>query len=198
VGTANKIRDYLERTPGIDAVFRLEEEDRLKLLDVETAAEKKAFMGLGMCYNSGIRDVLRCPLVFVCITNMNFEWGCQAHMVLKKDDVIVGEEVLEESRIEQLKGRKDVWFLHKNFVIYKERVDFPQDLVEKKCCFEIPALTWDKPLSDLHDVEDYRFSFPSTAGDIFLKERFYGALDERGTGTAVFGFNLPGSVPGRT
>ena len=146
MGTANKIQDLLRRTRGIDAVFLLEEEDRVKLLDVEIAAEKKAFMGLGMCYNSGIRDVLRCPLVFVCITNMNFEWGCEAHMVLKKDDIIVGEEVLEDSRIEQLKDRKDVWFLHKNFVIYKERVAFPQDLVEKKCCFEIPALTFDRAI----------------------------------------------------
>lgn len=198
MGMAKKIQDFLQRTRGIDAVFCLEEEDRLKLLDVEVAAEKKAFMGLGMCYNSGIRDVLRCPLVFVCITNMNFQWGNQPHMVLKKDDVIVGEEVLDESRIERLKERKDVWFLHKNFVIYRERVDFPQDLVEKKCCFEIPALTWDEPLPELHDVEDYRFSFPSTPGDIFLKERFYGAQDERGTGTAVFGFTLREPVSGRT
>jgi hypothetical protein len=190
VVTANKIQDVLMKTRGIDAVFRMEDEDRFKLLDVETAAEKKAFMGLGMCYNSGIRDVLRCPLVFVCITNMNFEWGCQAHMVLKKNDTIVGEEVLDASRIEQLKERKDVWFLHKNFVIYKEKVDFPQDLVDKKCCFEIPALTWGEPLPALPDVEDCRYSFPSTAGDIFLKERLYGVKDERGTGTAVFGFKL--------
>ena len=96
---ADKIEDLLKETRGIEAVFRLTEEDRLHLLDVEIAAEKKAFMGLGMCYNSGIRDVLRCPLVFVCITTMDFGWGCQAHMILKKGDEIVGEEVLDDSLI---------------------------------------------------------------------------------------------------
>lgn len=187
---AHKIEDVLKQTRGIEAVFRLQEEDRLHLLDVETAAEKKAFMGLGMCYNSGIRDVLRSPLVFLCITTMDFEWGCQAHMILKKGDEIVGEEVVERSQIEQLKKQKNVWFLHKNFIIYKDRVNFPQDLVENKCCFETPALTPEKPLPGLHEVEECLFSFPSTPGDIFLKQRYYGARDERGTGTVLFGFNV--------
>ena len=71
----DKIEDFLRRTRGIEAVLCLQEEDRLRLMDIETEAEKKAFMGLGMCYNSGIRDVLRCPLVFVCITSMDFDWG---------------------------------------------------------------------------------------------------------------------------
>jgi hypothetical protein len=198
VEVANKIIDFLKRTRGLEAVFRLKKEDRFHLLDVETAAEKKAFMGLGMCYNSGIRDVLRCSLVFVCITKMDFDWGCGSLMILKKGDDIVGEEVQEQSKIDELKKRADAWFLHKNFVIYKEKIDFPKDIVDKKCCFETPALTWETPLPDLHEVEDYRFSFPSTPGDLFLKKRYYEAKDEIGTGTVVFGFNIRESVPGHT
>ncbi len=186
----DKIEDFLRRTRGIEAVFCLQEEDRLRLMDIETDAEKKAFMGLGMCYYSGIRDVLRCPLVFVCITSMDFDCGCQAHMILKKGEEIVGEEVLEESQIDRLKKQKDAWFLHKNFVIYRDKVDFPQDLVEKKCCFETPALTSEELAPGLHDVERYVCCFPSSPGDIFLKQRYYGAQDERGTGTILFGFNV--------
>jgi hypothetical protein len=185
---AERIVEYLLRIKGIRAVFRLDEEDRLRLLDVETAAEKKAFMGLGMCYNSGIRDVLRCDMVFVGITGMDFDWGCQSHIILKKGEEIVGEEVLDEARIEKLKERKDVWFLHKNFVIYKDSCSFPEDLVAKRCCFELPALTSEGAIPGLEQFGDTVFCFPSTAGDVFLKERYYDAKDERGTGTAVFGF----------
>lgn len=186
---AERIVGCLRAIKGIRAVFRLDEEDRLRLLDVETAAEKKAFMGLGMCYNSGIRDVLRCKIVFVGITGMDFDWGCQSHIVLKKGEEIVGEEVSDERRIEELKERKDVWFLHKNFVIYKDRCNFPDDLVAKRCCFELPALSSEGAITGLEEFGDSLFCFPSTAGDVFLKERYYDAKDERGTGTVVFGFN---------
>ena len=130
---------------GIQEAFVLEEGDRFRLLEIETEAEKKAFMGLGMCYNSGIREVLRLPVVIVAITNMDFDWGCQAHILLKKGEEIVGEEVRDTTRIQELEKDENVWFLHKNFVIYKDKVDFPNDIVEKKCCFELPALTQNSP-----------------------------------------------------
>jgi hypothetical protein len=183
-----KIEECLRNIKGIEAVFLLEDADRFRLLDIETDAEKKAFMGLGMCYNSGVREVLRCGPVFVGITTMDFDWGCQAHLLLKKGDEIVGEEVIDGSRIDDLKGRENVWFLHKNFAIYKDRVDFPQDLVDKKCCFEMPCLTPDEPLLNLPEGWEPVLCTPSTAGDIFLKRTYYQGRDERGTGTVLFGF----------
>jgi hypothetical protein len=172
---------------GIRDVFTLDEADRFQLLEIEIGAEKKAFMGMGMCYNSGIRDVLRCPVVILAITTMDFDWGCQSHMLLKKGDEVVGEEVRDPSRIEDLERQANVCFLHKNFVIYKDKVDFPRDIVEKKCCFELPALTADESLPDLQEFGDYLFCFPSTAGDVFLKKRYYEDKDEWGTGTVLFG-----------
>jgi len=189
---AGTIEDLLKIIRGIEAVFLLDEEDRLRLLDIELDAEKKCFMGLGLCYNSGIREVLRCPLVFLGITTMDFDWGCQSHMILKKDEEIVGEEVYEESRIEELRKRKDVWFLHQNFVIYKDRVNFPRDIIEKQCCFELPVLTPEEPLPDPHGLGQYLSCFPSTPGDTFLKRRYYGGIDERGMGTVLFGFKVRG------
>jgi hypothetical protein len=73
-------------------------------------------------------------------------------------------------------------------VIYKDKVDFPRDVVEKKCCFELPALTAEKALPDLGELGDYIFCFPSTHADVFLKNRYYEEKDEWGTGTVLFGF----------
>ena len=173
---------------GIQDAFALEEADRFRLLEIETEAEKKAFMGMGLCYNSGIRDVLRCPIVILAITTMEFDWGCQPHMLLKKGDEIVGEEVRDPLRIEDLEGQANVLFLHKNFVIYKDKVDFPRDIIDKKCCFELPALTAEESLTGLQKFGDYVFCFPSTPGDVFLKKRYCEERDEWGMGTVLFGF----------
>lgn len=186
--THDMILPLVSSINGIDAAFVLEQPDRFQLLDIESESEKKAFMGMGLCYNSGIREVLRCPLVVIAITTPDFFWGCQSHMVMKKGDEVVGEEVRDPSRIESLEQQPNVTFLHKNFVIYKDRVDFPRDIVEKRCCFELPALEPDESMSSLDGVGDYVFCFPSTPGDVFLKKQYYGERDEWGTGTVLFGF----------
>ena len=173
---------------GIVAAFALDEADRFRLLDIEAEAEKQSFMGMGMCYNAGIREVLRCPVVVIAITTMDFDWGCQSHLRLMKEDEVVGEEVRDPSKIEELEGQPNAFFLHKNFVIYKDRVNFPSDVVDKKCCFELPALTAEESLPGLRECGDYVFCFPSTRGDVFLKKRYYEEKDEWGTGTVLFGF----------
>lgn len=183
---------------GIEDAFVLQEADRFTLLDIELEAEKKSFMGMGLTYNSGIREVLRRPVVVVAITTMDFEWGCQSLLVLKKEDEIVGEEVTDPARIADLEKRPDVHFLHRNFVIYKDRVCFPQDIVEKKCCFELPCVETDGSSLGLEHLGPCVYCFPSTPGDVFLKEKYYGGLDERGTGTVLFGFKAGDQLFART
>jgi hypothetical protein len=173
---------------GIQDAFVLQEADRFALYDIELEAEKKSFMGMGLTYNSGIREVLRRPVVVLAITTVEFEWGCQSVLVLKKGDEIVGQEVSDPDRIQELRNCPDVHFLHRNFVIYKDRVRFPQDIVEKKCCFELPCMETKDSIPGLKQMGPGVYCFPSTPGDIFLKGRYYGGLDERGTGTVLFGF----------
>lgn len=186
-----RILACLRSITGIEDAFALEAADRFALLDIEIQAEKKAFMGMGKTYNSGIREVLRCPVVVLAITNMDFSWGCQSHMLLKKEDEVVGEEVRDPQRIDELKQQEHAFFLHPNFVIYKDKVNFPADIIEKRCCFELPALTREECFAGLNECGHYVFCFPSTQGDVFLKNRYYGAVDVQGTGTVLFGFTAP-------
>jgi hypothetical protein len=178
----------LETITGIIETFELETPDRFQLFDIELAAEKRAFMGMGLCYNSGIREVLRAKFVAVAITSKELDWGCQSHMLLKKDDEIVGEEVRDPVRIQELQEQKNTFFLHRNFVIYKDKVNFPDDLISKKCIFELPVHTPEKAFASLEAFGNYIFCFPSTPGDIFLKEKYFDGKDDWGTGTALFGF----------
>lgn len=176
----------LNRLKGVVKTAVLDDALCHRLYHIELAAEKKAFMGMGRVFNSGIREVLASPLVLVCFTNRDYHWGCHSHMVLKKEDEIVGEEVHDPHRIRLLKQRADVWFLHRNFVIYKGRVDFPRDVVEKRCFFEYPAVRPDSE-GRMPDTVDYLVSYPTVPGDLFLKETLYDKRDDHGLGTALYG-----------
>jgi len=183
----SEISSAFEAIKGIDEILVLGDDVRFKLLDIEVEAEKKAFMGMGKTYNSGIREVLACGLVLLGLTNTDFDWGCQSHMVLKKDDQIVGEEIWEPNKIRELEKRADVWFLHQNFVIYKSRVNFPQDIIQKRCCFELPALFLESERVDLPPGLECVMCHPSPAGDLYLKQTYWDGRDERGQGTILFG-----------
>jgi hypothetical protein len=162
----------LKSVKGIVKAGPFASDDRRKMLDVEQEAEKKAFMGLGNVVNAGVREVLTYEFIYVALTNMDFDWGCQPSLVMKKGQDLVGEEVRDKEHLAELSNRKDVWFMHQNFVIYKDKVSFPQDLMKKICHFEIPGLQ------------------ASTLGDTFLKSTYFDGIHEKGLGTILIGVDI--------
>jgi len=167
-------------------------DDRPKMLDIEQEAEKNAFMGLGNVVNAGVREVLACGLIYVALTNMDFEWGCGPSLVMKKGEELVGEEVRDKQRLAELSNRKDVWFMHQNFVVYKDKVSFPQDLMKKICHFEIPGLPaeWCLVEDENFECRSIIYANPSTLGDIYLKKQYFNEIDEKGLGTILIGVHL--------
>ena len=179
----------LERVKGISTAKPFAFEDRVKIKEIEEDAEKQSLMGLGKVVNVGIRKVLNCDLVYVALNNMNFDWGCHATLVLKKGDEVVGEEVRDEAVIAKLSNRKDVWFMHRNFVVYKDKMSFPQDIMKKICFFEIPCLPaeWCQVEGNKFECNSIIYANPCTPSDIFLKEQYFDGLDEKGCGTILVG-----------
>lgn len=179
----------LEKVRGIIRARPFAFEDRVKIKEIEEDAEKRSLMGLGKVVNAGVRKVLNCDLVYVALNNMGFDWGCHATLVLKKGDEVVGEEVRDEGTIARLSDRKDVWFMHKNFVVYKTKMSFPQDIMKKICYFEIPCLPaeWCLIDDDKFECNSIIYANPCTPSDIFLKERYFDGLDEKGCGTILVG-----------
>lgn len=182
----------LTNVKGIMKAGPFKGDDRRRLLDIEQEAEKKAFMGLGNVVNAGVREVLTCEFIYVALTNMDFDWGCQPSLVMKKGQELVGEEVRDKERIAELSNRKDVWFMHQNFVIYKDKVSFPQDLMKKVCHFEIPDLQADWCQVDDEGFENHSIIYanPSTLGDMFLKAQYFDGIHEKGLGTILIGVNV--------
>ncbi len=182
----------LKKVKGIVEASPFSSEDREKIIDIEQDAEKRSLMGLGKVVNTGVREILNCDLIYVALNNMEFDWGCHATLVLKKGQEVVGEEVRDEEVIARLSNQKNVWFMHKNFVVYRDKISFPEDIMKKICHFEIPCLP-----AEWCSLEDNRFQCnsiiyanPSTPSDVFLKDQYFSGLDERGLGTILIGVKL--------
>ncbi len=182
----------LKKVKGIVDVSPFSSEDHQKIIDIEQDAENRSLMGLGKVVNTGVREVLNCDLIYVALNNMEFDWGCHATLVLKKGDEVVGEEVRDEGTIARLRNQKNVWFMHRNFVVYKDKITFPQDIMKKICHFEIPCLPaeWCTDDKDRFECHSIIYANPATPSDIFLKEQYFSGLDERGLGTILVGVKL--------
>lgn len=182
----------LRKIKGIVAASCVADEDRQQILDIELDAEEKSMMGLGKVINTGVRKVLNADAVYVALTNMDFDLGCRPTLVVKKDQEIVGEEVRDEERLAALSNQKDVWFLHKNFVIYKNKISFPHDIMKKICYFETPSIPaeWCILEDDTIQCRSIVYANPVTPTDILLKNRYFDGLDEQGLGTILIGVEL--------
>lgn len=177
----------LRNVKGLTRAVSLVDEDRPKILAIEQDAEERSLMGLGKVINTGVREILNSDLAYVALTSMEFDWGCHATLVMKKGDEIVGEEVRDQDVIARLSNQKNVWFMHRNFVVYKDRISFPQDVMKKICYFEIPCLSadWCTMAHENFQGCSVTFACPSTPCDVYLKERYFDGMDEKGSGTIL-------------
>ena len=182
----------LTKVKGVAEASPFSSEDHQKIIDIEQDAENRSLMGLGKVVNTGVREVLNRDLIYVALNNMDFDWGCHATLVLIKDDEVVGEEVRDEAVIAGLRNKKNVWFMHKNFVVYKDKINFPQDIMKKICHFEIPWLPaeWCTVENDTFRCHSIIYANPCTPSDVFLKDQYFSGLDERGLGTILVGVKL--------
>lgn len=188
----------IKEIQGIEDAFRLKDEDRAKLHDIEKDAEKKSLMGLGKVINTGVETVLQDDRVYVALTNMSFDWGKHSTLRLKKGREVVGEEIRDKERMDRLSKEKNVWFMHKNFVVYKDRISFPGDIMKKNCHFEIPCIPvqWCMP-EDLNFRHDsIRFANPAVPCDVYLKEKYFGGIVKRELGTILIGIHQDLTAPG--
>lgn len=177
----------LRNVKGIVAAEILRNADYEPLHALEKQAGNQAIMGLGNVVNTGMSRVLSCRPGFVGLTDMTFDWGCRSALILTKAGRLAGEEMRDEAKLARLQGDPNAWFMHPNFVIYKDRIDFPRDLMKNRCQFEIPALPadwWVWPDSGRFE----RWSaMPAASTDLYLKKHYFDNPQGEGLGTVLVG-----------
>jgi hypothetical protein len=186
----------LKGTKGIVNAAPLAVEHRERIFALEKDAEERSLMGLGKVVNAGVKEVMGCHLVYVALTGMDFDWGGHPSLVLKKGKEVVGKEIRDKDEIARLSTQKNVWFMHRNFVVYRDRISFPQDIMKKICHFEIPCIPAEWCTIDNRQLtcQSTIHANPAPSTDIFLKKEYFGGMDEKGTGTILFGIFLGGEA----
>jgi hypothetical protein len=186
------IMSAMRNIKGLVDCCPLPEEDYAAILEKELEAEKRSLMGLGKVVNAGVREILQREWVYVSLTSMEFDWGCDASLLMKKGIETVGEEVRDKAVIADLRNNKNVWFLHNNFVVYKDRVAFPQDIMKKICHFEIPCLPAHFSLLDEQQFPGHEIhhASPSVPCDLYLKKKYFDEKNVVGLGTMLLGVKL--------
>jgi len=179
----------LRNVKGIVNSCPLPNEAYPRILEKELEAEERSLMGLGKVVNAGVREILNHDLVYAALTSKDFDWGCYSTLLLKKGQEIVGQEIRDEAVLAELANKKNVWFLHKNFVIYKDRVSFPGDIMNKICTFEIPCLPAEFCMldDDQFQCQAINFASPSILNDLYLKERYFDGENVTELGTILIG-----------
>ena len=181
----------VKRVKGIVDACPFSKDDSQQVLDIEEDATKHSLMGLGEVTNTGMKEVLTCDWIYVALTNKEFEWGCPS-LVLKKGEEVVGEEIEDEEAITEMKKKENVWFMLDNFVIYKDRINFPQDIAKKVCSFDMPSLPAEWCVLEGNELTCHSIIYanPTTPCDLFLKNRYFNGIDEHGLGTILIGVRL--------
>jgi hypothetical protein len=179
----------LRNVKGIVNSCSLPNDDHPRILEKELEAEERSLMGLGKVVNTGVREILNHDLVYAALTSKDFDWGCYSTLLLKKGQEIVGQEIRDEAVLAELANKKNVWFLHKNFVIYKDRVSFPGDIMNKICTFEIPCLPAEFCMldDDQFQCQSINFASPSVLCDLYLKEQYFSGDNVADLGTILIG-----------
>jgi hypothetical protein len=179
----------LRNVKGIVNSCSLPNDDHPRILEKELEAEERSLMGLGKVVNTGVREILNHDLVYAALTSKDFDWGCYSTLLLKKGQEIVGQEIRDKAVLAELANNKNVWFLHKNFVIYKDRISFPGDIMNKICTFEIPCLPAEFCMlgDDQLQCHSINFASPSILCDLYLKEQYFDGENVTELGTILIG-----------
>jgi hypothetical protein len=200
----NKLDSHIEQTlakvKGLLRICSIRTEDRQEILHLEDEAEKRSLMGMGKVSNIGVKKALQFDSLYLGLTSLEFNWGQCSSLVLMKGDQLVGEDIYDEETIAKLSTSPNAWFLHKNFVIYKDLISFPKDIMQKICHFEIPGTTVDWIPDDTENGVRFEiwYGYPSTFCDVYLKEHYFeeylkesyfDGSNEKGLGTIVIGVN---------
>jgi len=174
---------------GVLEAWILTEEEKKRVLDVEEKAEEKIVYGMCKTLNRGVREALaREYTVALVIDSSVFEYPHHPHMRMVCGGEVVGEQVKDQDRIEELKKDRSNFFLWENFVLYVPKL--PKDIEDRK---RLKMVYMERPAVQLEGhpcVERSVFGTPSVEGDLLVKELFSVHSEKPTVGTCVVGFDL--------
>lgn len=183
------VLEKLRGCRGFKTLKVLTANERRHILEVEKKAEERIAYGMCRTLNQGIKEAIqRDYTVAVVMDTSIYEYPHHPYVLMVCDDAIVGEQVKDLKRIEELKRDRSNFFLWDNFVIYTQRLPKEQEERQKLRIVYPPRETLQ--LEGIAYVEKGTFGTPSTDGDTLVKKLLSFTSNDSVMGTCLIGFNI--------
>lgn len=183
-----KVEAVLRSTRGILDVKWLDPEAQKKTLELEQDVCQEGLCGKGSYYNEGVAGVLARKYVCVVLNNNEFRHATAPSLFWIAGNVVIGEEITDAVRRQELARDENVKVLRKNFVLYYDRMKAARG---KAPMFVVRGL----PFPEIEGIAGIRAvlsASPIGSADVYFKERFGWDVKARDLGTILIGFNYSG------
>lgn len=187
------VEQALRDTKGILEVGWIDEQDRQTIRQFEQELQERGLGGLGKYCNEGVLKVLGSQMVCAVLNNNDFRHATEPCLSWVVGDVVIGEEVSDQDRLEALKRSGGVKVIGKNFVVFSQRI---KETAGRQPTFVFRALAFPE-VENIPGVIDVLSASPHGAADLYLKERFGWEAGSPELGTILIGFNLAPNSCGR-
>lgn len=178
-----KAIDTIKKLKGVVDVIKLSNEDRKAL----TKSEFDRTEDIIPVMNIGLKECLKREHLLLLVKNRNFRCAPDPTVLLVTDKGrILGQEVISPEEKEKYRCRDDVYFLSKDFVMFKIDKNSVRTGGEKQL-FVLPSIPFPE-LDSIEGIENVVSCSPSTAGDYYLKNK-YMYPDDPNLATILVGFS---------
>lgn len=176
----------LKEMKGVGDTITLDENDIKQIMELEKKADDMTLMGLGRGDNKGVKEVLKRDTVMALTTNMDFLWPSGPNVILMHHDCVVGEDIDDQSKLNELMCCKDNLVIG-NIVIYDKNILKKADPKKDPLIVVLPP----KPCAEVEELPyicNVVLSSPSPPTDEYLKAKM-GLPNMHNTGTFIIGFD---------
>jgi len=184
-----KVLRILRNCGGVLAIKVLTEEEKKRILHVESKAEDRTVFGMCKSFNKGLRESLkRKNTVALVIQTSDFDYPHHPYMNIVSGDQVIGELVYDKEKITELREDPNNFFLWDNFFVNRKKI--PRDLEERRKMRVVYLPREPLQLRGMQSVANAVFGTPSTEGDTLIKRMLNSKTEGTTIGTCLVGFDI--------
>ena len=184
-----EVLEVLSDCRGVVAIKVLSEEEKNRILHVESEVEGRIVFGLCKSLNEGLRKALQREFtVAMVIQTSDFDYPHHPYMNIMSGDQVIGELVYEKEKLRSLRNSPTNLFLWDNF--YVDRKKLPRDPEERRKMRVVYVPREPLQLKGMQRVANAVFGTPSTESDALIKEMLDTKSGSNTRGTCLVGFDI--------
>ncbi len=183
------INNILVNIEGFVSFIKIDQKDIQKILNMEQKAENLTALGTILAENQGVRNALSRKVVYAIayysIFFSNFKDDITSSVIMTSGKDILGEEITDLNKLNELKKRNDAVIIGSSFVLYPDKIR--RSTAEAKIV--LPERSF-LPLQSLSYAKNIVSGSPSPPVDNYLKMKMNVNCNDPDIGTVIVGFEL--------